>query len=137
MLLRTSRTAAGDGVPGCEQFRAENPVWVRRRTSLVGCRDGSAAPEAFVADGEGPVRMVEVSTFAIEQYAVSNDRFAAFVDATGYRTEAEQFGWSYVFADHVHAAARRHVLDAAVPGATGGAAYEVRTCVTPADRAAP
>jgi sulfatase modifying factor 1 len=79
---------------------------------------GSAAPEAFAADGEGPVRMVEVSTFAIEQYAVSNDRFAAFVDATGYCTEAEQFGWSYVFADHVHPAAGRHVLDAAVPGAS-------------------
>ncbi len=78
---------------------------------------GSAAPDAFPGDGEGPVRKVDISTFMIELFAVSNDRFDAFVDATGYLTEAENFGWSYVFADHVHPAARPHVLDAAVPGA--------------------
>ena len=30
--------------------------------------------------------------------AVSNEDFAAFVEATGYATEAERFGWSFVFA---------------------------------------
>ena len=29
--------------------------------------------------------------------AVSNARFAEFVDATGYRTDAERYGWSFVF----------------------------------------
>ena len=40
---------------------------------------------------------VELSAFAIDPHAVSNDQFAAFVDATGHVTEAEQFGWSFVF----------------------------------------
>jgi len=34
----------------------------------------------------------------MEPYAVTNHRFAAFVDATGYVTEAERDGWSFVFA---------------------------------------
>lgn len=59
----------------------------------------------FPLDGEGPVREVAVGAFAIDRYAVSNRRFAAFVAATGYTTEAERFGWSFVFhsflpADH-------------------------------------
>ena len=29
--------------------------------------------------------------------AVTNSRFAEFVDATGYVTDAERFGWSFVF----------------------------------------
>ena len=29
---------------------------------------------------------------------VTNAQFAGFVDATGYRTEAEVYGWSFVFA---------------------------------------
>ena len=34
----------------------------------------------------------------MEPYAVSNHRFAAFAAATGYVTEAERDGWSFVFA---------------------------------------
>jgi formylglycine-generating enzyme required for sulfatase activity len=34
----------------------------------------------------------------MEPYAVTNHRFAAFVSATGYVTEAERDGWSFVFA---------------------------------------
>ena len=29
---------------------------------------------------------------------MTNDAFAAFVDATGYVTDAERYGWSFVFA---------------------------------------
>ena len=35
--------------------------------------------------------------FRIDAATVTNRRFAEFVNATGYRTEAETFGWSYVF----------------------------------------
>ena len=59
---------------------------------------GSEDPEGFVEDGEGPVREVHLSPFAIEKHAVSNRRFAEFVDATGYTTEAQRYGWSFVFA---------------------------------------
>ena len=51
----------------------------------------------FPADGEGPVREVTLSPFWIEPYALTNAHFAAFVEATGYTTEAERFGWSFVF----------------------------------------
>ena len=35
--------------------------------------------------------------FWIDAYAVSNARFAEFVGATGYITDAERYGWSFVF----------------------------------------
>jgi len=58
---------------------------------------GSADARAYPEDGEGPVRPVNVSPFWISPTAVSNANFAAFVAATGYRTQAERFGWSFVF----------------------------------------
>ncbi|GAA5107176.1 formylglycine-generating enzyme family protein [Haloechinothrix salitolerans] len=58
---------------------------------------GSEGPLAYPGDGEGPVRRVELSPFWISPTAASNAAFAEFVDATGYRTEAERFGWSFVF----------------------------------------
>lgn len=53
--------------------------------------------ERFPADGEGPVRTVEVDTFAIGTAPVTNSEFAAFTDATGFVTLAETDGWSFVF----------------------------------------
>lgn len=58
---------------------------------------GTDSPEAWQEDGEGPVREVTVSPFRINRCAVTNREFEAFVAATGYKTEAEVFGWSYVF----------------------------------------
>ena len=48
-------------------------------------------------DGETPVHPVTVSVFEIDATSVTNDAFARFVAATGYRTEAEVFGDSAVF----------------------------------------
>jgi formylglycine-generating enzyme len=75
-------------------------------------------------DGEGPRRPVQISSFMLDKYTVSNAgiarfyliytsfmhitssifRFAfgwidfkLFVDATNYTTESETFGWSFVF----------------------------------------
>ena len=58
---------------------------------------GTDYAEAFPRDGEGPVRPVTLSPFAIDRFPVTNDRFLEFIAATGYRTEAEKFGWSFVF----------------------------------------
>jgi len=66
-------------------------------TFLMGTDDA----EGFPADGEGPIREVTLKPFWIDRCAVTTAEFAAFVDATGYRTEAERFGWSYVFHLHV------------------------------------
>ena len=51
----------------------------------------------FPDDGEGPVREVTVSEFAIACFAVNNLQFGDFVRATRYTTDAERYGWSFVF----------------------------------------
>ncbi|MFI7015794.1 formylglycine-generating enzyme family protein [Streptomyces sp. NPDC050164] len=61
-------------------------------------RMGTDDSDGFPEDREGPVREVTVAPFAIDTHCVSNARFAEFVSATGYRTDAERYGWSYVFA---------------------------------------
>ena len=62
---------------------------------------GTDIQESFAADGEGPVREVTLAPFAIDRYPVTNDLFRKFVDATGYLTESETFGWSFVFYAHI------------------------------------
>jgi len=58
----------------------------------------------FPEDGEGPAREVSVGAFRIGQHEVSNARFATFVEATGYVTEAERFGNSFAVEQFVSAA---------------------------------
>ena len=59
---------------------------------------GTEDEDGFAEDGEGPVREVTLSPFAIEAEAVTNRRFADFVEATDYETDADRYGWSFVFA---------------------------------------
>jgi formylglycine-generating enzyme len=59
---------------------------------------GDQSEWSYPGDGEGPVHEVRVSEFAIDRYAVTNEAFAAFVAATGHITDAERYGWSFVFA---------------------------------------
>ncbi|WP_254643292.1 formylglycine-generating enzyme family protein [Streptomyces sp. BV286] len=68
---------------------------------------GAEDKEGFADDGEGPVRRVRLAPFLIDTCAVTNTDFAAFVDATGYVTDAERLGWSYVFAGFLPAVLRR------------------------------
>jgi len=58
---------------------------------------GTESDEGFRDDGEGPIREVVLDPFWVDETAVTNEQFAAFVKATGYVTEAEHFGWSFVF----------------------------------------
>lgn len=62
-------------------------------TFLMGTDD----PVGFPADGEGPIREVTVDPFWMAETSVTNEAFGRFVEATGYQTDAEKFGWSYVF----------------------------------------
>jgi formylglycine-generating enzyme len=59
-----------------------------------GCdrRDGQPS------DSEGPSLIADLPAFRMDRWAVNNARFARFVDATGYVTDAERAGWSFVFA---------------------------------------
>jgi formylglycine-generating enzyme len=68
---------------------------------------GTDRPE-IPQDGEGPEREVVLADFGLEAQTVTVERFAAFVAATGYVTEAERFGWTAVFfgdEDHLAQAA--------------------------------
>ena len=83
--------------------RPEAPI-TSTETSLTGMVQIPAGPFsmgtnnalAYPADGEGPKRIVELDEFWIDETAVTNQSFAQFVDATGYITEAELTGWSFV-----------------------------------------
>jgi formylglycine-generating enzyme required for sulfatase activity len=53
---------------------------------------------SYPGDGEGPVRPVAVAAFSLDPLAVTTAEFAGFVEATGYVTDVERQGWSFVFA---------------------------------------
>lgn len=78
----------------------EGMVYLQGGEFLMGTDDA----EGFPADGEGPIRRVFVDPFYIDICAVTNAQFTEFVKETGYVTEAERFGWSYVF--HLFVSAR-------------------------------
>jgi formylglycine-generating enzyme len=59
---------------------------------------GNPRGDGYPADGETPVHVVRLGSFSIDRTAVTNTTFSTFVEATGYRTEAEGYGWSFVFA---------------------------------------
>ncbi len=59
---------------------------------------GTEDQDGFRSDGEGPVRRVTLDPFWIDPVAVTTERFAEFVAETGHVTDAERYGWSFVFA---------------------------------------
>ena len=59
---------------------------------------GTEDQDGFRTDGEGPVRRVTLDPFWIDPVAVTTERFAGFVAETGHVTDAEHYGWSFVFA---------------------------------------
>ena len=60
-------------------------------------RMGSDDADVNVADHESPTRKVKVDEFEIATTTVSNAQFSDFVRDTGYQTDAERIGWSFVF----------------------------------------
>jgi formylglycine-generating enzyme len=72
---------------------AEGMIRLPGGAFLMGTDDG----QGFREDGEGPVREVTLDPFHISPYATTNAEFSRFVEETGYKTEAERFGWSFVF----------------------------------------
>ncbi len=68
---------------------------------------GTDDPGGFPADGEGPIRSVRVNSFYIDTCAITNQQFDQFARETGYKTDAERFGWSFVFHMFLRPKARR------------------------------
>ncbi|MFE7406387.1 formylglycine-generating enzyme family protein [Isoptericola sp. NPDC057559] len=104
------RPTGGDGptplrlsLPSARRAGPPSPAASRRVTAgLVplpgGTFDmGSEDPDVNPGDDEGPVRPVDVAPFRVAPTTVTNAEFARFVADTGYRTQAQEFGWSFVF----------------------------------------
>jgi formylglycine-generating enzyme len=58
---------------------------------------GTDGGYGFPADGEGPAHPVQLTAIHMDATCVTNEQFNAFVNATGYRSDSERFGWSFVF----------------------------------------
>ncbi len=58
---------------------------------------GTDAADGFPDDGEGPIHEVRLGPFLVDACAVTNAQFAGFVKQTSYVTDAERYGWSFVF----------------------------------------
>ncbi|MEN9774886.1 MAG: hypothetical protein RL322_1956 [Pseudomonadota bacterium] len=100
-------TPAGRSRPShtAQPFGAEGLVQIAGGTVSIGSED----PEGFSSDGEGPARRVTLSPYRIGRTTVTNAQFARFVQATGYQTEAERAGESFVFYLQLDPAARAAV----------------------------
>lgn len=83
--LRATRAASSAG----------SPAWIALDAAEY--ERGSADPSIDPADGVGEIRRCRVEAFVLSATAVRNDEFAAFVEATGYVTDAERIGWAFVF----------------------------------------
>ncbi|HJQ70176.1 MAG TPA: formylglycine-generating enzyme family protein [Blastocatellia bacterium] len=64
-------------------------IFIRGGSFRMGTGDGFAF--------EGPVHEITLEPFWIDKHEVTVGEFAKFVEATGYVTDAERFGWSAVF----------------------------------------
>ena len=64
-------------------------IFVQGGTFQMGSKDGDSV--------EKPVHSVTVSDFYIGKYEVKVSEFKQFIYATGYRTDAEKVGYSYVY----------------------------------------
>jgi formylglycine-generating enzyme len=109
-------SSSATGLPGCcmpqpvahgggpanrhlrpEQCAAPPEGEVLRAIPAATFRMGNDASDRIPADGEGPARDVSLNAYRIATTSVTNRAFAEFVRATGYITEAEQAGASFVF----------------------------------------
>jgi sulfatase modifying factor 1 len=84
----------------------EHMSLIPKGTFNIGTND-----EVFKADKEGPEKEVEIKQFYIDKYQVSNEEFKKFTMATGYETEAEKFGDSFVFKIFLSAEAQKEHED--------------------------
>ena len=80
--------SAQDGHP----VHTDKVAWIDGGVSHV----GTDRPE-IKTDGESPARKTRLKHFGMSKCATTNRDFARFVDETGYVTDAERLGWSYVF----------------------------------------
>ena len=98
-----TREANGTATPATGEFRRINTGSTEGMKLIPGGEFlmGNDGDYGFPADGEGPVHPVRLNPFWLDATAVTNAQFNDFVNTTGYRTESEKFGWSFVFFGHL------------------------------------
>jgi len=92
-----------DGGTQADITPAATQDWDRVRIPGGRALVGTGQPQ-IKDDGEGPPRKATVKPFLMGRGTVSNAAFSRFIQDTGYVTEAERFGWSFVFWKQVPAA---------------------------------
>ncbi|XP_019952657.1 inactive C-alpha-formylglycine-generating enzyme 2 isoform X2 [Paralichthys olivaceus] len=75
-------------------------------------------------DGESNTKEVQLGPFQMDKYPVTNTDFRDFVRAQKYRTEAETFGWSFVFQDFVSEELKSKVTQKIEPAGPGSGIRE-------------
>jgi sulfatase modifying factor 1 len=99
---RPSGSVRADAVPASPARAELRQAWREAAIAIPGGRAEVGTDRPYLpTDGEGPRRFVRIRPFRLGATSVTNAQFAEFVAATGYVTEAESFGWSYVFYQHV------------------------------------
>lgn len=71
---------------------SRNAVAISGGRGLIGTRVAG-----IPNDGETPLRKTTIKPFRMSPTVVTNAQFAAFIQDTGHVTEADRFGWSFVF----------------------------------------
>jgi formylglycine-generating enzyme len=80
------------------------PAAPKANASVDGMRLIAGGEFLMGSEIETPVHTVKIDSFYIDTTCVTNEQFNEFVNATRYKTEAERFGWSFVFFGQLTAA---------------------------------
>ncbi|MFK7879485.1 formylglycine-generating enzyme family protein [Roseobacter sp.] len=103
--MMTSKTGCCSPARAGERRRQNDEVIVKGTGSYAGesvevpggtALIGTGLPQ-IADDGESPARHKKVKAFRMSSGTITNADFATFVSDTGYVTEAERIGWSFVF----------------------------------------
>lgn len=129
---KTRRSTTESPVYQTNEEASSNAPLLERMVRLPGGQFmmGTDSDVGFPADGEGPVRQVTIDPFYIDVHAVTNAEFLQFVRATDYITDAERYGWSFVFENFVESADSEHILQR-IPDASWWIAIEGASWLRP------
>ncbi|MEM6304372.1 MAG: formylglycine-generating enzyme family protein [Pseudomonadota bacterium] len=100
----TPSAGARDTLPQAQVAAVGAPPQIRAVAIPGGAALLGTDTPVIPQDEESPLRRRRLKPFHMMQTTVTNAMFAAFVADTGFVTEAERFGWSFVFFTQVSGA---------------------------------
>ncbi|XP_022104907.1 sulfatase-modifying factor 1-like isoform X2 [Acanthaster planci] len=105
--------AENQGGQGNDQSAKDTFVRTNQMAFLEGGQFTMGTDEPVIyADGESPARIVSLSSFYFDVYETSNTEFELFVNTTGYVTEAERFGDSFVLEGRISEEVKNDITQA-------------------------